>query len=134
MIEEVKFENQLIAIIIKAEYSKNEGIEFFTPVSSSQQLGYMKRAQGYRISPHSHSSVERKITGSQEVLFMKTGKVLVSFFNSSNELFCERIISKGDVLMLLGGGHGFEMLETSEIIEVKQGPYIEDKLFIKRLV
>ena len=36
----------------------------------------------------------------------------------------------GDVILLVSGGHGFEMLEESEIIEVKQGPYAgeEDKV------
>ena len=32
------------------------------------------------------------------------------------------------------GGHGFSMIEESEIIEVKQGPYIEakDKIRFKK--
>ncbi len=29
--------------------------------------------------------------------------------------------------MLSAGGHGFEMLEDAEIIEVQQGPYCGDK-------
>ena len=29
--------------------------------------------------------------------------------------------------MLVAGGHGFEMLEPTEIIEVKQGPYSGDQ-------
>lgn len=28
------------------------------------------------------------------------------------------------VILLASGGHGFEMMEASEIIEVKQGPYV----------
>jgi hypothetical protein len=34
-----------------------------------------------------------------------------------------RILSSGDVLLLAFGGHGFQMLEDCEVIEVKQGPY-----------
>ena len=34
-----------------------------------------------------------------------------------------RILYTGDVILLSDGGHGFKMLEPSEIIEVKQGPY-----------
>jgi hypothetical protein len=36
----------------------------------------------------------------------------------------------GDVILLAHGGHGFFMIEESEIIEVKQGPYAgeEDKV------
>ena len=29
--------------------------------------------------------------------------------------------------MLVAGGHGFEMLEPTEMIEVKQGPYSGDQ-------
>ena len=34
-----------------------------------------------------------------------------------------RILYQGDVVLLAYGGHGLEMLEDSEMIEVKQGPY-----------
>ena len=37
-----------------------------------------------------------------------------------------RILNQGDVVLLAYGGHGFEMLEDSEMIEVKQGPYAGD--------
>jgi hypothetical protein len=30
------------------------------------------------------------------------------------------------VIVLVSGGHGFEMLEETEMIEVKQGPYTGD--------
>jgi len=34
------------------------------------------------------------------------------------------VLNQGDVALLAYGGHGFEMLEDSEMIEVKQGPYV----------
>ncbi len=34
-----------------------------------------------------------------------------------------RILRPEDVVLLAHGGHGFSMLEPSEMIEVKQGPY-----------
>ena len=36
------------------------------------------------------------------------------------------VLNKGDVILLAYGGHGLYMLEESEIIEVKQGPYADD--------
>lgn len=35
-------------------------------------------------------------------------------------------MSRGDVILLAAGGHGFEMLEDAEMIEIKQGPYCDD--------
>ncbi len=115
----------LLAIILKSEY-QSEGIKFFTPNDFSQQLGYMKRPEGYKIMPHVHNPVERTIEFTKEVLFIKRGLVKVNFYTDKKIYIKSRIIKKGDILLLAYGGHGFEVLEESEIIEVKQGPYSGD--------
>lgn len=125
MIEEIKNDDQLLGLIIKASYEK-DGISFFTPNEFSQQLGYMKREQGYFIEPHVHNPVERQVVWTQEVLFIKSGKVRVDFYSDEKVYLKSRVVTKGDVILLASGGHGFCMLETSEIIEVKQGPYSGD--------
>lgn len=126
MIEQVSFQEKLFAIIIRANYKK-EGISFFTPGDFSQQLGYMNRPKGYIIEPHVHNLVERKVTLTQEVLYIKAGKVRIDFYNNERIYLESRIVETGDVVLLAFGGHGFEMLETSEMIEVKQGPYCGDE-------
>lgn len=135
MVENIYHHSTLLAIIIKANYHK-EGISFFTPEDFSQQLGYMNRPKGYIIDPHVHKLVERKVTLTQEVLYVKTGKVRVDFYNDERAYLESRIISTGDVILLADGGHGFEMLEDAEMIEIKQGPYCgdEDKVrFVHKL-
>ena len=129
MMEIIKDKNLILAVIIKASY-KSEGIQFFTPEDFSQQLGYMNRSKGYTIPPHRHNLVERKVTLTQEVLYVKSGKVRVDFYDDDQLYLQSRVIEKGDVILLAAGGHGFEMLEDSEMIEVKQGPYCgeEDKV------
>jgi hypothetical protein len=122
MIEEIKFENEIFGIIIRSNFEK-EGIEFFTPGTFSQQLGYMKRPKDYEIPPHVHNEVLREVILTQEVLFIKSGKVRVDFYKQDKSYFLSKIIFKGDIILLAAGGHGFVMLEESEIIEVKQGPY-----------
>ncbi|WP_316736893.1 hypothetical protein [Pedobacter aquatilis] len=132
MIEKIEFQEKLLAVIIRANYKK-EGIAFFTPDDFSQQLGYMNRKKGYVIDPHVHRLVERKVTLTQEVLYVKKGKVLVNFYDQDQNYLEQRIVETGDVILLADGGHGFEMLEDSEMIEVKQGPYAgeEDKIRFK---
>jgi len=126
MVDYIKKGEQIIAIIIKANYEK-EGIDFFTPGDFSQQLGYMNRAKGHIIEPHVHNVVDRKVSLTQEVLFVKSGKVRVDLYDNETVFLTSRIIEKGDVILLASGGHGFEMLENSELIEVKQGPYCGDE-------
>ena len=126
MIEKVEKNKKIYAIIIRANYSK-EGIEFFTPNEFSQQLAYMKRPKGYNISPHLHLNTNKNIQNTQEVLLIRSGKVRVDFYEPDKKYFLSKILTKGDVILLAFGGHGFKILEESEIIEVKQGPYEEAK-------
>ncbi|MFN4854943.1 MAG: hypothetical protein ACK5JC_11045 [Bacteroidota bacterium] len=122
MIERIMHGETLLSVIIRTEFKK-EGIDFFTPGDFSQQLGYMNRPEGYIIAPHVHNPVTREVTLTQEVLFIKSGKVRVDFYDEQKNYLESRILVKGDVILLAHGGHGFEMLEQSEMIEVKQGPY-----------
>ena len=125
MIEYIKNNDTLISIIIRTAFNK-DGIEFFTPDDYSQQLAYMKRPMGYIIPPHVHNSTKRVVQFTQEVLFIKRGKVRIDYYDDKKNYLQSRILNQGDVLLLAHGGHGFTMLEESEIIEVKQGPYAGD--------
>ena len=123
MIERIINNEKLLSVIIRSNY-KSDGIEFFTPGDFSQQLGYMNRPKDYVIPPHVHNSVQRDVHFTQEVLIIKSGKIRVDFYNDNMKYLESRILNKGDIVLLAHGGHGFEMIEDSEIIEVKQGPYV----------
>lgn len=122
MIERIVHNGRELSIIIRNQFQKN-GIEFFTPNNYSQQIGYMNRPQGYVIPPHVHNPVTRQVEFTKEVLFIKKGKVRVDFYSDQQEYLESCIVSTGDVILLAFGGHGFCMLEPTEMIEVKQGPY-----------
>jgi len=126
MIDRIAHKDQELAIIIRSSFSK-DGIEFFTPDDFSQQLGYMNRTKGYVIPPHRHNLVPREVILTQEVLLIKSGKVRVDFYDDDQNYLQSAILLKGDVILLAAGGHGFEMLESSEMIEVKQGPYCGER-------
>ena len=117
--------DQFLAMILRAEF-RADGIEFFTPDNFSQQLGYMNRPRGYQIQPHLHNPVPRQVQYTNEVLFIKKGCVRVDFYSESKNYIESSLLKSGDIILLARGGHGFEMLEDSEIIEVKQGPYAGD--------
>ena len=125
MIQKIENMGRTLAVLLTADYYA-EGIEFFTPDDFSQQLGYMNRPQGYLIPPHVHNSVPREVQFTKEVLFIKSGKVRIDFYDDDQNYLESRILNQGDVILLAFGGHGFEMLEPTEMIEVKQGPYAGD--------
>lgn len=125
-VERLFHNNLLMAVILRADY-RRDGIEFFTPDSFSQQLAYMNRPAGYKISPHVHNEVRREIFYTQEVLLVRKGRVRVDFYSQDRSYLGSRILQTGDVVLLASGGHGFEMLEQTEMIEIKQGPYSGDQ-------
>lgn len=126
MITEVKIDSILYAIIIPSDFSES-GVHFLTDGSFSQQLAFMKHPTGKLIQSHVHNKVKREVIYTQEVLFIRKGKIRVDFFKNNYEYLESYILKTGDVILLSSGGHGFEILEETEMIEVKQGPYSGDK-------
>ena len=122
MIENITHNSLYLAIIIRASF-KREGIEFFTPDNYTQQLAYMNRPAGYVIQPHLHNPLKREVEFTKEVIFIKSGMVRVDFYDESQKYLKSTVLHQGDVILLAYGGHGFEILENCEMIEVKQGPY-----------
>lgn len=131
MIKEIKHNDKILAIIIKNNYSK-EGVEFFTPNDFSQQLAFISHKKGKVIEAHTHNIVPREVNYTKEVLVIRKGKLRVDFYEE-NQLYIEsQQIEQGDVILLAYGGHGFEVIEDCEMIEIKQGPFLggNDKIKI----
>ncbi len=126
MIKEIKYKNQLLAIIITNRYSE-QGVHFFTPDGFSQQLAFMKHPVGKIIQPHVHNPVQREVHFTKEALFIRKGKIRIDFYTDQKNYIESFILETGDVILLSEGGHGFEILEETEMIEVKQGPYCGEK-------
>ena len=128
MVTRIEHGGRLFAIIVSHDFNTS-GITFFTPNELSQQLAYMHHPVGKLIESHMHNPVPRNVQFTQETLFIKRGRLRVDFFDSEQRYFCSRVLQAGDVILLVQGGHGFEVLEELEMFEVKQGPYTgeEDK-------
>lgn len=122
LIKQVAPRGKLLAIIVSHRYAE-PGIRFLTPDDFSQQLAFMKHARGRIIEPHVHNAVARNVQYTQEVLFIKRGRLRVDFYDDDRGYLESHVLEAGDVILLASGGHGFEVLDDVEMIEVKQGPY-----------
>ncbi len=118
----VKKKDTLLAIILRDGY-KSESVDFITPDEYSQQLAYMHHPTGHIIDAHVHNMVHRNVVYTQEVLWIKKGKLRVDFYDDYKDYIESYVLEAGDVILLASGGHGFKVLEEVEMIEVKQGPY-----------
>tara|TARA_Y100000588_G_scaffold341060_1_gene384817 strand:- start:270 stop:701 length:432 start_codon:yes stop_codon:yes gene_type:complete len=125
MIKEIRDRDTLLAILISGRF-KESGITFFTEGSLSQQLAFMNHPKGKEIPPHVHNPVHREVTTTQEVLILRKGRLRVDFYGEDRDYLESIVIEADDVLLLISGGHGFEVLEEIEMFEVKQGPYAGD--------
>jgi mannose-6-phosphate isomerase-like protein (cupin superfamily) len=126
LIEHVGIKASLYAIIVRGEF-RDLGIKFFTPDELSQQLAFMRHPVGKTIEPHVHNPVPREVHFTQEVLFIRRGRLRVDFYDEKQQYLESRILGPGDVILLIQGGHGFEVLEEIEMFEVKQGPYVGEQ-------
>ena len=92
------------------------------------QLGFINHKKNYHIKSHIHLKKPRIINYCTEVLLIEKGKVKIKFYDNNNsDIKKDKILTKGDIIILFQGGHGFKILEKTQIIEIKQGPYVEGK-------
>ncbi len=118
----IKKKDRILAMILRNNYNEN-GVKFLTPDEYSQQIAYMHHPKGKVIDAHIHNLVHRNVVLTQEVLFIKKGKLRVDFYDDYQDYLESCILNEGDTILLASGGHGFKVIEEVEMIEVKQGPY-----------
>jgi cupin fold WbuC family metalloprotein len=119
----IKSQNgDIIAIVIKNNI-RPKGVKFFTPSDFSQQVGLLKHKVGAVVKPHVHNIIKRKVERTQEVLYIKEGKVVLYLYDNDKKKIATRTLKEGDTAILASAGHGLKVIEESLILEIKQGPY-----------
>ena len=123
MIEKILHKKRLFALIVRRQFRKKSGINFFTSKEATQQFGFMKHKKNYIIKPHKHNKRLTRILRTTEVILLLKGTLRVDFYNDKYKYLFSKKINERDIIMLIHGGHGFKVLKNVEMIEVKQGPY-----------
>ena len=123
LIEHIIDQGRPLAYIIRGSFQPDK-TTFFTPPEFKQQVGYVVYPAGGEVAPHVHKRLERRLVGTSEVLIVRKGRCLMDVYNDDRALVATRELATGDIMLMVGGGHGFRMLEDTVLLEVKQGPYI----------
>jgi len=126
---EIKNKKILYALIIKKKRRFiKKGVDFLTKDQDLLQLGFINHKKNHHIKSHIHLKKPRVINYCTEVLLIEKGKVKIKFFDNKNsDIKKDKILNKGDIIILFQGGHGFKFFKKTQIIEIKQGPYVEGK-------
>jgi hypothetical protein len=131
--EIIKYNDKIYAEIIRKE-TKVSQTTFFSEASSSFQFGLMAHKSGFYETPHTHFSVVREIKNMQQMFFVKKGIISVIFFDDDGNKFEQVMLRPGDSICLVDGAHAIKVIEDSECITVKQGPFLGpevDKIILK---
>ncbi len=122
---EIKEGDLVLARHIPAAAAWKDGLNFFSDDGDFIQVGVWGYGAGKELKAHIHSEVKREVLWTQEILFVRSGKLLANIFDTDEKKVAELEVGAGDVIILLRGGHGYEILEeNTKVLEIKNGPYV----------
>ena len=121
-VERIPEAGATLAVLIRARLAP-AATTFFTPPEYKQQVGFVVYPAGGVIERHTHVPLERHLVGTSEVIVVRSGRCELDVYDDDRVLVATRSLEAGDVMLMVGGGHGFRMTEDTVLLEVKQGPY-----------
>ncbi len=122
MIETIAHDGAVLAYIAQGGVLPSQ-TTFLTPAECTMQVGHVVYPGGGEIPRHAHLPIERHLVGTTEVLAVQQGRCEVDVYSEDRQLVATRQLGVGDILISVGGGHGFRVLEDLVLLEIKQGPY-----------
>ena len=123
-IEKITDDDLVLAMVIR-DSDWEEGLHFASSNSDFQQVGMWGYNKGWKSKPHIHLIKSREVLRTQEVLYVKEGKLKADIYTEKEHFLRSLELSKGDIIVLLNGGHSYEILENNtKVLEIKNGPYL----------
>lgn len=134
MVEDVEIDGLVVAKVIRGlrDLTDVDSL-FFTHDQDPLQCGIFNHPSDHKVAMHYHPRINRTVIGTPEFLLLLKGG-LRCFFKGSEDDRCPGIeieLAQGDGLLIFAGVHGFETLGETSMLEIKQGPYLNDRDKIK---
>ena len=119
------YDNGLKLSIFISKKDREKGLNFYSEDYDFIQVGMWGYDKGKRLADHVHNIVDRKVNRTQEIIYIMQGKIKAFIYSEDEKLIEEISLQEGDILILLNGGHGYQILEDNTfVLEVKNGPYV----------
>lgn len=133
-VEKIESEGELLALVLRSSFN-TPGLNFISNETHTFQVGFHKRQKGHRYRAHvTLPFKEAKNVNANKVYYVKSGKIGIDVYNKNDKKVGYVTLSEGDLIQFISGGHGVDVVEDGEFIEIKQGPYRgseEDKRFLE---
>lgn len=121
--EIIKDKNKILVLILR-NGDFPEGLNFYTKDKDFIQVATWNYNKGKKTVPHRHKIVKRIATRTQEVIYVKSGKIRIKIYTDEEKLCKKTILKAGDVAIIFAGGHAYEVLKSkTQAFEIKNGPY-----------
>ena len=131
---EVKEGEMVLARVIKSEELWKGGLSFFSQDQEFIQVGSWGYEAGKELKAHIHNEVRREVLWTQEVIYVKQGQIKAHIYDSNEKKVADIDVNAGDVIILLRGGHGYTITQNdTQVLEIKNGPYVGPELDRRRL-
>lgn len=133
-VNEICDDGEILARHIPASELWGNGLKFFSAEEDYIQVGTWGYDSGKTLSAHIHNQTHRDILWTQEVLLVRTGCIRATIYNSLEHKVATVNVLAGDIIILLRGGHGYEILEDgTTVLEIKNGPYLGPEIDRRRI-
>lgn len=122
--DRIEDDGVLLAIVWRDE-DWRPGLHFCTPDDLFIQAGCWQYPAGKALGDHRHKDHLRTVAKTQEVVYVKRGRVKARVFGRDGRLIREVLLGAGDFAVMAEGGHGYEIVEEgSQVLEIKNGPFV----------
>ncbi len=125
--EQIIKDGTLYAIVTRKNLS-SDSIHFVTPVEHPIQVGLLQHKGGKFVPLHFHNNFKYKVNTTHEILYVEEGEIDVVVTDMEWSEIAKLTLSKGEMVILLEGGHSVDLKGGSRVWEFKQGPYPGDKV------
>jgi len=125
--DNVFYKNKLVGFRLRF---LSKGSVPITEGSEPLQVVTLNHPKGTYLKAHLHAPLKRKTESLQECLIVKKGKIKLDLYGYDKKFIKFIYLSAGEMFLLMSGGIGIHIINDAEMIEVKNGPFKDDKVLI----
>jgi hypothetical protein len=102
-----------------------QGLAFYSNDEEFLQVGTWRYNSGQQLRAHTHNIVSREVNRTHEVVVVLQGTMAARLFDEQQNYLETVTVQKGELLILMNGGHDYTILEDdTRILEIKNGPFL----------